>query len=318
MFSRAVRARSTEHVLSDLGRLQADQVFFYDDNFVTNKARTRALLTGMVRSGLTPNWFAQMRADAVLASPSSLEVDHELLDLMCRSGARMAMIGFETTTDGGLAGVGKRLTVAVQERAVTALHEHGIAVHGMFIAGLDGDDPGSAQAAADFARRTGIDTFQLMAETPLPGTKLWARAQAEGRILSEDWSLFDGHQVVMQPTGMSALDLQLSILEANRRFYSRGRAIGPLLSHLPSLAGTSGPALLKQLPALVRMAVARRWDDVAPHLRARLPRRAWDGVEDAFWVPALRLYARRQIRDWWAAEKSNSHFKMLRTLAARP
>ena len=40
MFSRAVRHRRTDQVLAELEGLGAERVFFYDDNFVVNKART--------------------------------------------------------------------------------------------------------------------------------------------------------------------------------------------------------------------------------------------------------------------------------------
>ena len=318
MFTRSVRHRSAEQVFQEIAAMQAERVFFYDDNFVVNKARTARLLKALVAAGLTPPWFAQVRADMVLTSVARPDVDHPFLELMRRAGAQMVMIGFEAITDEGLASVGKRLSVATEERAVAALHKHGIAVHGMFMAGLHTDDASSAVATARFARRLGIDTFQLMAETPLPGTKLFARASAEGRLLSDDWSLFDGHQVVMRPALMSALDLQLGILEATRRFYSwpgiiRSGLAGAL-SHVPTLVGVTGPAVFRQLPALTKMAVARRWDQVMPYLEEKLPSRSFSALAQAFWLPAARVYARRQLSAWWAAGRSRAHLELLRSL----
>jgi hypothetical protein len=276
----------------------------------------------MMANGLTPPWFAQVRADVVLSSPARPELDHRFLDLMHRAGAQMVMIGFEAITNEGLASLGKHLSVETEERAVAALHKHGIAVHGMFVGGLDTDDASSARATARFARHVGIDTFQLMAETPLPGTKLWERASSEGRILSDDWSLFDGHQVVMRPALMSPLDLQLGILEATRRFYSwpgivRSGLAGAL-SHLPTLVGTTGPSVLRELPALARMAWARRWDEVTPYLEKKLPSRSFSGLAQAFWLPATRMYARRQLSAWWAAGRSRAHLDLLRSLPLGP
>jgi len=321
MFSRSVRHRHTGQVLDDIASVGGERIFFYDDNFVVNKARTTELMDAMVHAGLTPAWFAQMRADAVLRSPARPEVDDGFLELMRRSGAQMAMIGFEAITDEGLAKVGKRLSVATEKRAVAALHDHGIAVHGMFVAGLDTDDAASAGATADFARRLGIDTFQLMAETPIPGTKLWQRASSEGRVLSDDWSLFDGHQVVMEPALMTPLELQLGILDAMRRFYSWPRIVrsglAGVLAHLPSLAQGASPKVIAQLPALAKLAWAKRWEDVAPLLREKLPQRARLSLSRALWLPATRIYARRQIRAWWEADRSRDHIELLRSLSAR-
>ncbi|HTW99527.1 MAG TPA: radical SAM protein, partial [Acidimicrobiales bacterium] len=318
MFSRSVRHRRTDQVLAELRGLGSERVFFYDDNFVVNKRRATELLEAMTGSGLTPGWFAQVRADAALRSLSSPEPDDQFLCLMRRSGCRIVMIGIEAVTDESLAAIGKRLRVATVETAVRAFHRHGIAVHGMFVAGIDTDTAQSARATADFARRLDIDTFQLMVETPLPGTRLFERASDEDRLLSNDWSLFDGHQVVMRPAQMSPLELQLGVLAAMRRFYSWPAIVKSglakslsLLPHLPSLAR---PAMLRQLPAITAAAWGRRWEDVAPLLARALPPRPRRQIAEGLWLPALRFYARRQLAAWNELERSREHLAYLRSL----
>ncbi len=301
MFSRSVRHRRADQVLSELSRLDAERVFFHDDNFVVNKARTAGLLRAMLGAGLSPEWFAQVRADSALRSLSQPEVDNDFLALMRRSGCRAVMIGIEAITDEGLAHIGKRQRVATVVRAVRAFHDHGIAVHGMFVAGLDTDTASSAEATAAFARRLGVDTFQLMVETPLPGTRLWERVAGD-RLLTDDWSLYDGHHVVMRPAQMSPLELQLGVLRAMRRFYSwpaifRSGLVGGV-KHLPDRTFAARPALLRRLPALAPAAWARHWDQVAPLLGSALPSRPRARLAEALWVPALRFYARRQLAAW--------------------
>ena len=56
---------------------------------------------------------------------------------MRQSGCQMVMIGIEAITDEGLAQIGKRQRVAAVEQSFGAFHNHDIAVHGMFVAGLD-------------------------------------------------------------------------------------------------------------------------------------------------------------------------------------
>ena len=319
MFSRAVRHRRTDQVLAELEGLGAERVFFYDDNFVVNKARTTDLLCSMRTAGLTPTWSAQVRADAARCSLSRPEVDHEFLTLMRQSGCQMVMIGIEAITDEGLAQIGKRQRVAAVEQSVGAFHDHDIAVHGMFVAGLDTDTAASAPATADFARRLGIDTFQLMVETPAPGTRLWDRIAAEGRLLSEDWSLFDGQYVVTAPAQMTALELQLGVLEAMRRFYSwptiLASGVASALGHLPDLTSAARPVLLRRLPTIVRLAWARRWEDIEPLLDAALPAQVRARVNAALWLPAVRFCARRQLAAWWEQDGSRAHLKFLASLS---
>jgi radical SAM superfamily enzyme YgiQ (UPF0313 family) len=315
MFSRAVRHRRVDQVIEELAGLEAEQVFFHDDNFVVNKSRSAGLLNAMLETGNTPRWFAQVRSETALRSLARPEVDEDFLNLMHRAGCHMVMIGIEAITDEGLAEIGKRQRVTMIEQAVRAFHDHGIAVHGMFIAGLDTDNAGSAEAIAAFARRLHIDTFQLMVETPLPGTRLWERIAEEDRLLSDDWSLFDGHHVVMQPAQMTPLELQLGVLKAMRRFYSWptivSGGVAGVLRHLPSFTAAARPAFIGRLPTLARVAWAQRWEEVAPTLRAALSEKVRGRVSSAMWLPALRFYARRQLAAWSAEERSRAYLARL-------
>ncbi len=317
MFSRTVRYRRPEQVLADLRDLSAERVFFHDDNFVVSKPRTTRLLRSMVDQDLVPEWFAQLRAGSALRSQA--QPDHELLSLMRRSGCRMVMLGIEAITDEALQHVGKRQRVSTVEASVRAFHDHGIAVHGMFIAGLDTDTAASAVATAAFARRLGIDTFQLMVETPLPGTRLWDRASSEGRLLSEEWSLFDGHHVVMRPANMTPLELQLSVLDAMRRFYSWPAIVASglvgALRHLPDLASAARPSRLRRLPALARTAWARDWGEARVLIEQVLPAHARSRLSGSLWLPALRFYARRQLSGWSDQQRSRDHIELLASLS---
>jgi anaerobic magnesium-protoporphyrin IX monomethyl ester cyclase len=337
-FSRVVRHRRSDQVLAELAGLSTEELFFYDDNFVVNKRRTAELLHAMVDAGLTPSFAAQMRADTVLRSRARQEIDHEFLELLARAGCSMAMVGFESISEENLTSIGKRTNVAVSEQAVRAFHSHGIAVHGMFVVGLDFDDASSAQATAAFARRLHIDTFQLMMLTPAPGTRLWDRLQSEGRLIEADWTYFDGHHAVLHPERMTPLELQLSAIEAMRRFYSRSAIAGPalrgVLRHLPELlsiatrhagglvrslgqealgpreghATSNASALDASAPStpVLSRALTRVISSLTRDERARL--------EAALGVAALRLYGRHRVAEFSDQDHSRSHIARLAAL----
>ena len=64
-------------------------------------------------------------------------------------------------------------------------------------------------------------TFNIL--TPFPGTRLYERLEAEGRILTRDWSKYNGRaDVVFQPRHMSPEALLAGYQYANARFYSWG------------------------------------------------------------------------------------------------
>jgi len=226
------------------------------------------------------------------------------------------MAGFETISDAGLARIGKRAAAADCDRAVAAFHDHGITVHGMFVLGLDTDTRRSARETAGFARQAGIDTIQMMVQTPLPGTRLWDRVQAEGRMIGADWSLFDGHHVVMRPEQMTPLELQLSVLEAMRRFYSwpaiLSCGITAVTRQLPALARLAArPAVAVRLPAAARLAAGQRWADLAQLLRGCLSPAELACLVSTFRRPALHWYGRRQLAAWQAQQQSRDHLARL-------
>jgi len=93
-------------------------------------------------------------------------------------------------------------------------------VHGMFVFGGENDNTEVIESTVRFATRNRIDTVQFLILIPIPGTDFFRQIREEDRILSEDWSFYDGHHVVFRPKQMSALELQMGMFHAMRKFYS--------------------------------------------------------------------------------------------------
>lgn len=320
MFSRSIRYRRNDQILAELAGLNADMVFFHDDLFVVDKHRTRDLLRQMIHRDLTPRWLAQVRAaETVFASKANRCVDHDLLGLMRSAGCWMVMVGFESVSEESLKQMNKKQTVRDIVDATDLFHQYGIKVHGMFIAGADTDTVEQADRTVEFAKRVGIDTIQIMTETPLPGTRLYQRAQSENRIITDDWAFYDGHHAVMRPAKMHPRDLQLTTVRAMERFYSLPRIVLPavrgLLHHAPELARlalrNSKPA---QLPTLASLAWKHRWQELLTSLTNHLPDTDRHTIEEALAVPMLRAYGRRQLAMFRNQEYSLAYLERLARL----
>ncbi len=215
MFGRKYRFRKTELVLEELRRNKeggGKWVFFYDDNFVANKKRTKALLKAMIAADLTPNWTAQVRVDVAK--------DPELMDLMKQSGCHTVYIGLESVNPKTLEIYNKNQTVEDIEWCIEKLHKNGIRIHGMFVFGSDYDDVSTIHDTVRFAKKNDLDTVQFLILTPLPGTGCYKDLDDAGRIISKDWSLYDAHHIVFTPKNMSYYELQSETVQAARRFYS--------------------------------------------------------------------------------------------------
>lgn len=322
MFSRRVRYRRTDQILSELQGLGAGSVFFHDDCFVVNKRRTRELLHAMIDTGTTPEWMAQVRAaETVFASKGRREPDHELLSLMRRANCFMVMVGFESVSEASLGQMNKKQEVADIVDSVRLFHEHGIKVHGMFIAGAESDGIEAADEISEFAKRHEIDTIQIMIEVPLPGTRLFRRVTEEGRILSTDWSLYDGHHAVMAPSGYSAHDLQLAVLGAMESFYSLPRIVGPSVEgsirDMPDIVRAAlRPRSIPALPRLALLALRRRWQEALDLIGSRLSPEDVRRLRSSFAVPILRAYGRAQLAKYREQPRTLAHLADLRAIPA--
>jgi hypothetical protein len=65
--------------------------------------------------------------------------------------------------------------------------------------------------------------------TPFPGTKVYESLDAQKRIFTKDWSLYDGQHVVFNPKLLSAKELQINAVKAYTKFYSLRRALSSLV-----------------------------------------------------------------------------------------
>lgn len=212
MFGRRYRFRSTENVIKELKSRDPGWIFFYDDNFAANKERARNLLQRMIDENLVQPWAAQVRIDVAK--------DKELLELMQRTKCDRLYIGFESINPKTLESLQKNQTKEEIEEAIRIIHDHRIKIHGMFIFGAEHDDIATLRETVKFAKRMEIESVQFIMLTPMPGTTVFKAMEKEDRLLSRDWSYYDGHHVVFKPRKMSFLDLQRETVKAMVRFYS--------------------------------------------------------------------------------------------------
>src|SRR5690606_9571265 len=108
-------------------------------------------------------------------------------------------------------------------KALANLRRHRIRVYGTFIFGYDGDTEESFAPTLQFAQRHGFYIAAFNHLTPFPGTPLYKRLEAEGRLLYERWWLderYSYNRIPFQPKGISPESLQRACLETRRKFYS--------------------------------------------------------------------------------------------------
>ena len=215
MFGRKYRFRSAENIMIEMRSRNAKSFFFCDDNFTANPKRTQELLNLMLKDKFR-SWVCQVRCDAAK--------DSGLMDLMSIAGCKVVCIGFESVNQKTLEAYQKKQTLGDIVSAIRSFHKRHIKIHGMFVLGAENDNKNSIWETLRFALKEKIDTIQMMILTPFPGTKVYDDLEAEKRIFTRDWSLYDGQHVVFKPNLLSARDLQLNVVRAYAKFYSLYRS----------------------------------------------------------------------------------------------
>ncbi|MDR1795852.1 MAG: B12-binding domain-containing radical SAM protein [Clostridiales Family XIII bacterium] len=207
---RCYAVRPVTDVLRDIRALGTRHILFIDDNFIGSPAYTRKLLRAL--SGMNLVWGAAVTTD-ILDDP-------ELLDLMAATGCQTLFIGFESINAASLAGVNKANRVERYEQLVDAIHSRGIMVNASMVFGLDGDDAGTFRRTLDWLVAMRVETLTSHILTPYPGTELYRRMEAAGRITDRDLAHYNTAHVVFQPKNMTAAELYAGYIWMYRQFYS--------------------------------------------------------------------------------------------------
>lgn len=217
------RHRPVTDVIRELRLIREKVILFVDDNLIGTRRdhleHSKELFRAMIREGLTRPWICQ--------ATINFADDEELLDLASRSGCQGVFIGFESSTVEGLMSVGKKFNLQKGRdfrESVRRIQRHGMCVVGSFIIGIDTDQRGIGETIARAAREYGIDAANVLILTPLPGTKLYAQMEREGRIRSNDyprdWKYYTLTYPVADYRNLTWAEVVEEVNWFNDRFYS--------------------------------------------------------------------------------------------------
>jgi radical SAM superfamily enzyme YgiQ (UPF0313 family) len=189
----------------------APYAVFLDNNLSSNRAYLRRLCREL--APLDKIWSAAVSIDVT--------DDPDLVRQMALAGCTAVFVGFESLTGENLTEARKK-TPRPEDyaRRVQIFHDVGIAVNGSFVLGFDHDGPDVFDRTVTWieAARLACATFHIL--TPYPGTPLFNRLNAEGRLLHQDWDRYDTAHAVFRPRRMSAGELERGYAECYARVFS--------------------------------------------------------------------------------------------------
>ncbi len=180
--------------------------FFADDNMLLDPALAAPLLDGLAALGIS--WATQTEV--------SVAREPDLLRRMRDSGCVSVLLGLEDVVPDGLASLSrfKRGLIDRYAEDVINIQAHGVQVCGAFIFGTDAHDEGVFEGVRAFSLETGMARLQASVLTPLPGTRVRRRLEAEGRLLDKPWSNYNFFGVNFVPRRIGAAELRRGTVTA--------------------------------------------------------------------------------------------------------
>src|SRR5688572_8992032 len=207
---RSFYTQRVDDALAEIDRLPGRHLYFLDDHLFGDRRFATALFDGM--RGMGRLFQGAATVDSILRG--------DVVERAAAAGLRSLFVGFETLAARNLAQSNKRQNLGRDYAAVAKrLHDVGVMINASFVFGMDDDEESVFRRTVDWAIEHGITTATFHIQTPYPGTRLFARMDAAGRILTRDWDLYDTRHVVYRPARLTPEALKSGYDWAYREFY---------------------------------------------------------------------------------------------------
>jgi len=187
MYGYKFRARSPEKVVDEMEYLinefRAREIYFHDDTFTLGKKRVLEICREVNKRKLDISWSCLGRVD---------NCDKELLSEMTKAGCVKILFGVESGSQEILNKCKKGITIEQVKNTFHLTKNAGIKTHATFMFGLPGETRETVRKTIEFAKELDPDTIQFSIAIPYPGTEFYEQVKADGTLISNDFSDFDG------------------------------------------------------------------------------------------------------------------------------
>ncbi len=215
------RCRPVREVVEEIKHCHSRSIFFGDSNFGGKRSHAIELMEAMIP--LKVRWSALWS--------SYLCNDEPFMQLALRSGLLHVNIGLESISADTLASMNKRFNKAHKYAAMLAkLSRLGISYSLNFIFGWEGETESVFGATLAFLQQHKVPVAYFNILTPVKGTPLYDRLDAEGRIPNRDeLDRWPGQLCSIRPPYGTPASLENSVRSLYKDFYS----LPSMLSRLP-------------------------------------------------------------------------------------
>jgi len=209
--------RPIAEVVAEIAAQSRRDLFFVDDNFISNPVAAKQLLRALIP--LNVRWVSQASVDHTR--------DAELMHLFVESGCLGNVIGFESLNVENLRQMSKFANLAAFDgygEAIETLRAHHLQTWSAFALGYDYDTVETILATCEWgiANQFAFAAFNVL--MPYPTTAFYERLKAEGRLLYDGrWWLHPDYRfnyAAFRPARMTPDELTEAAWACRRRWSS--------------------------------------------------------------------------------------------------
>lgn len=199
IYSGIMRTRPVDEVIDDIRNIKSRYFVFWDDNFFGDVEYAKNLMKKLKK--LNKRWAAQV-------TPERCK-DEGLLRLAKESGCLYLFVVLESFYEESLLSVNKGINnVKTYREIINLIHRYSISIQAGIIFGFDTDKKDVFQKTLKACNDLGIDGATVSILTPLPNTPLYEKLKAEGRLITDDWTYYNGKtRVAFKPQNMTPGEL---------------------------------------------------------------------------------------------------------------
>ncbi|MDD5225323.1 MAG: radical SAM protein [bacterium] len=219
-----IRRHSIEYVIGWITELKKrygiDFFAFVDDALTADREYFVKLLEEIIRRDLKIHW------DCAQNAVRFDNLDEEMLQLMERSGCFYMTIAAESGSPSTLKAMNRKVDLdLVREKVDLIKRTTHILVQGYFILGYPTDTWEDLKTTTRFSRELSLDAVQYFLFTPHPGSEIYRRLRAEGKLPKINWKRWHYGDVSVPLKDVSRETLNFYHRWAYFRFYNQRRFI---------------------------------------------------------------------------------------------
>lgn len=197
-FGNQFECRSTEDIVDEIEYLCSQNVegfMFRDQSFAYDEKRALKICELLTKRKIELPWFCEERVSTI---------NRTILGQMKKAGCKNIQLGVETGDESLIAAAKPRSNLDSARKAFKLTKEFGLFRTAHVILGWPTETLGSIGRTASFVDKLTPDRVHWSYLTPYPGTGLRKMAEEQNLLVTNDWSKYTGHTVVMRSKLMSA------------------------------------------------------------------------------------------------------------------